>query len=480
MLINNIQKYIKGLHPLLWCLWALAGSITATGQQTDSLASYLKEAAAGNPGLRAKYSMYLAALEKVPQVGALPDPEVQFGYFIKPMELMEGYQRADFRIMQMAPWFGSLQAARDEASKMALARYQEMLGMRNDLFLQVKSSWYQVYRTTREIGITEKNLSLLRSLERMAIIRFKSAENSSSPSTAGMTPNNGDVPKPGSSGMPGGNMGGTSAVPAGGGNMPDPAGGGMGGGSKGGLVSLLRVQIEIGSIENRISLLQDQLKTEKQRFNRYLNRKPGTEVHVPDSLPVASLPGTLALLADSIMNNPMIRMYEADREANEARIRMADRMGYPMVGIGLNYTVIQKFPDVTSDMNGKDMVMPMIAATVPIYRKKYRALRREAGYLRDAAAESVINARNDLRVGYQEAVQLYQDAERRIELYNRQVSLAEKTLSLLTSSFSAAGTDFEEILRMQQQLIDYQFRHIEAVVDRNLATATIVSIISNN
>ncbi|MCX6224251.1 MAG: TolC family protein [Bacteroidia bacterium] len=453
---------------------------TANAQQADSLSAYLKEATASNPGLKAKYSLYLAALEKVPQAGALPDPEVQFGYFIKPMELMEGYQRADFRLMQMAPWFGTLKAAKDEASKMAMARYQEMLSIRNELFLQVKSSWYQVFRTKKEIEVTEKNLALLRSLERMAIIRFKAAEIPVSPGAGGMAAGNETALKPGTSGMSGENMGRTAAISGDSGNMPNSADAVMGSSSQGGMVGLLRVQIEIGSIENRISMLHDQLKTEKQRFNLFLNRNPGTEVFVSDSLMEATLPGSLTLLADSIVNNPMIRMFEADREANEARIKMAGRMGFPMVGIGLNYTLIQKFPDVTSEMNGKDMVMPMITATLPIYRNKYKALRREAEFLRDASAESVNNVRNGMLVSYQEAVQLYKDADRRIELFNRQVSLAEKTITLLTSSFSSAGTDFEEILRMQQQLLDYQFKHIEATVDRNLAIATLISIIAYN
>jgi outer membrane protein TolC len=124
--------------------------------------------------------------------------------------------------------------------------------------------------------------------------------------------------------------------------------------------------------------------------------------------------------------------------------------------------------------------MPMITATLPIYRKKYIAQQREAGFFRDAAGESAANAKNELTVSFQESVEQLKDAERRVELNKRQASLAEKTVTLLTSSFSTAGTDFEEILRMQQQLLDYQYKHIEAMVDRNTAIARLLSIISYN
>jgi len=315
----------------------------------------------------------------------------------------------------------------------------------------------------------------------MALIRFKTSGISSSAGTGSTSSVMGTSQKTGNSGMAGGNMGNVSAGSGGNSagipNSTDPA---MGSSNQGGMVNLLRVQIEIGSLENRLALLKDQLITEKTRFNSYLNRKPHIEVFVSDSLMEATLPGLLALLADSIVNNPMIKMYEADRAANEAKIKMVTRMGYPMVGIGLNYSLIQKRPDATFMMNGQDMIMPMFTATLPIYRKKYNAMHREAEFLRDASAESVANARNELSVNYQEIAELYKDAERRVELFKRQASLAEKTITLLTASFSAAGTDFEEILRMQQQFLDYQFKQIEALVDRNLAIATLMSIIAYN
>jgi outer membrane protein TolC len=365
------------------------------------------------------------------------------------------------------------------ASKMALAKLMEMESARNEVILKVKTSWYTLYKTHAEIASTEKNLILLRSLERMALVRFKAAGNPVSGSSGAMAATVEPDQKAGSSGMQGGSMGSSaSGSGASGGSMPGSPDSPMGGNSQGGLVGLLRVQMEIGELANSLVSLQDQLVTQTTRFNLLLNRKPESAVFVADSLPEAILPGTLAQLSDSITNNPMVRMLEADREANEAKIVMATKMGYPMIGIGLNYSLIQKVPDGKSMMNGKDMVMPMLTATLPVYRKKYQSQRREAGYLRDAAGESARNVRNDLEVSYQEALQQYQEAGRRLKLYENQVSLAEKSISLLTRSFSVAGTDLEEILRMQLQALGYEIKQIEARVDQNTAVATMLSIVS--
>jgi hypothetical protein len=41
----------------------------------------------------------------------------------------------------------------------------------------------------------------------------------------------------------------------------------------------------------------------------------------------------------------------------------------------------------------------------------------------------------------------------------------------LLSGFSTTGNNYEEILRMQMRVLDYAFKHIEAIVDYNMAAA---------
>ena len=85
---------------------------------------YLEIAAKNNPGVLQKFTEYKASLQKIPQVGSLPDPELSMGVFLKPMELVGGNQVADFRLMQMFPWFGVLKNAKDEMSLMAKAKFE--------------------------------------------------------------------------------------------------------------------------------------------------------------------------------------------------------------------------------------------------------------------------------------------------------------------------------------------------------------------
>lgn len=444
-------------------------------QQNDSLLLYLKYAAENNPGLKSKFLEYSASLEKIPQAASLPDPEIQFGFYIQPMEQSWGKQIADIKLMQMFPWFGTLKASKDEASKMAIAKLENFQSTKNELFFNIKSQYYSLYQIKKEIRILEKNIKILQTIEQLVLIKYKSnSENSSISSVKNMnagTSSSGQNPSSMAgtgmttqSGM--NNNSQTTSMPSSGSSMPS--------GGSNEMVNLFRIQIEINTLENNLALLNDRLKVDKVSFNRYLNRKSEMDVFITDSIAVSELPANFNSLADSISNNPMVKMFLADSAAYEAQIKMTKRMGYPMLGVGVNYSVFVKSANSTNMMNGNDMIMPMFTVTLPIYRKKYNSKSREAEYLRDAASYASVNAINDIRVIYQQTIKNLNDADRRLLLYSKQSGLAEKSLSLLITSFSANGADFEEILRMEQQLLDYELKKVEAATDKNTAIAQLL------
>ncbi|TFH25726.1 MAG: hypothetical protein E4H10_09020 [Bacteroidia bacterium] len=479
--MNHSKKYI------ILIIAALVSHLAAFAQ--DSLSYYLEQAALYNPRVKASYLEYSAALERAPQAASLPDPSLQFGYFIKPMELLGGNQVADITLMQMFPWFGTLKAAKDEASNMAMAKFENFRDAKNELYFNVKASYYKVYRTIKELDIAEKNLYILHSLEQLTLVKFRTAEKSPVSSSGASNPPGANMPstgspKMGSSGNSNqGGMGTGTNSPSTQSSSMGSSGGGMGGAMRGSgnddMVNLLRLQIEIHELENRIASLKDQLATDKVSFNRFLNRSSTSEIFTGDSLLQAPIPLDILTLADSLRNHPMVKMFEAESEANAARLEMVTRMGYPMLGIGLNYMVIQERAGNTDMMNGKDMTMPMVSLTLPIYRKKYKAMRHEAELLREAAGLSAENVSNDLGVRFQQTLQNIYDADRRVKLYTAQAMLAEQSVQLLITSYSASSTDFVEVLRMQQQLLDFQFKQVEAVVDKNTSIAQVVYLTGN-
>jgi outer membrane protein TolC len=450
------------------------------------LEEYLVEAAENNPQLRASFNEYLAALEKVPQMGSLPDPQLTFGYFTKPMEYLMGNQRAELSLMQMFPWFGTLRYQKDEASQMANARYQLFLENKNQLYYQVKETWFDMYGLEAEIQLMEENIELLRTLERIAMIRFRSGGAEINPGNTerrNLSPRSGESPS--NQGMPGMGAMDNRQAPTG---TSRSASGGMGGmsagamGSGGGMVDVLRAQMEIKELESRIAMLRDSKKPLISRFNRLLNRPSDRPVLIADTLSAQSLPlDRLTLLDSAMMNNPMIRMYESEMQAYEAQREMARREGYPMIGAGFNYMVFS--PRAGAEgmaMGGQNMLMPMVSVTIPINRKRYRAMQKEAELLRESAQLRQTGEKNQLSVLWEEAMRDLDDAERRIGLYQDQETLAGQAQRLITTSYSAGTAGFDEVLRVQQQMIDYRLSLINAIIDQNETIARIEMLAAIN
>lgn len=411
-------------------------TISVRAQQLpDSLLSYLEIAAKNNPDLNRKFYEYQAALQKVPQVGSLPDPEFSAGFFLKPMELVNGKQVADLRLMQMFPWFGVLRSAKDEMSLMANAKYELFRDAKLQVYYDVQRTWYELYKIRKDISISEKNIEILKTIERLATVKFQASSASGTGSAQGLT-----------------SMGSND--------------------DNTGLADLYRIQIEKGDLQNNIENLKDQDRTVTSQFNSYLNRLPETPVFIPDSFVVDTLSVSFISISDSILtNNPKLAMLEYEKQSYEARKKMVKNMGYPMIGVGLDYSFISKKEMPESSMNGRDMIMPMVSVSLPIYRKKYKAMATEAELLKTAASNSYTARVNSLQTEFFQAFQMYQDAERRVSLYNNQYQLASKSLDIIIKNFASSSSTLTDLLRIRQQVFDYELKEAEAIADLNTATA---------
>jgi outer membrane protein TolC len=444
--------------------------------QRDSLSQYLKIAAENNPALKAKYAKYLADLQKVPQVSSLPDPDISFGYFIQPMELIGGKQQAQIQFMQMFPWFGTLKSAKDEASAMALSSFELFRAEKEEIFYSVLKSYYQLFLNEKQIQVYDTTFVLLKSIEQLLFTKLKTVNiGSTNPVNSGNQQTNNNS-RQGSSSM-GMNSNNQPSGQQGSASMNNPS---MTGNSTA-FADLLRLQVEIKELEDNIASIKNRKQMLMIQINTLLNRNSVNEFVFPDSLKTPLFDFYNPALFDSIKtNNPMLKMNKADILAYKKRREMNKKMGYPMVGLGLNYSLINKSEMSTSEMNGKDMVMPMLTVKLPIYRKKYNAAIKEAQYLESSANEQLKSTENMLYMSYSEYLFALKDAERKLSLYHDIISLTQKSFDLLLVQYTSSGADFDAIIRLHRQLLDYKLNITQTKVDKLSAMAGLQKLLSKN
>jgi outer membrane protein TolC len=484
-------KYVTAMLMIIW----VNGIVS--GQETGSLSRYLEMAAQNNPAVKAAFHTYEASLQKIPQAGAYEDPQLDIGFFLQPMDIVGGREIARFQLMQMFPWFGTKKAARTEAQHMAKMAFEQFRETRDKLYLEIYTQWYVLCGLQQKRLNSEENKKLLQQLETLALQKFSTGGISS-----GQKAKNQGIramsseQSPANASMSGMSMGGNSPSVS---KPPSGNSGGMEnmgmGNSSPSMSEVLRIQLEIIELESNIESILSEIVAEKARFNALLNRPAESEISLPDKFSqIPFLLNVEAVLERMKDGNPMLGMIQEETLAYEAKLEMDKKMGYPMFGVGLQYMLIGKTPETNNpgtemgemtdmdnstnsssmkSMNGKDMWMPMISISIPVFRNKYKAVQKESKLLRQAGEEKYTDTFNRLQAELYRYKHQLDDAARKITLYQKQSGIARTTYDLIVQEFVSGKSDLSDAIQIQRQLLDYQLKESESVANFNTIVANI-------
>jgi cobalt-zinc-cadmium efflux system outer membrane protein len=399
--------------------------VTNAEAQTE-LDNYLKMGAQNNPGLKAKFAEYNAVLEKIPQVGTLPDPTVSFGYFISPVETRVGPQQAKFGVNQMFPWFGSLNTKEDVVVQRAKARYEAFEEAKSKLYFDIKSAYFNIYFVQKGIAITRENIAILNTFRQLALIKVETGKSSA--------------------------------------------------------VDEMRIEIEINEMENQLIYLLDTKWSLEVQFNKLLNLSVDNPITIPDILWDKNLDLSKESLLDSVTNqNHLVKQLDYDITSWQKQEIAAKKTGSPNFSIGLDYVLVGNSSNPgLGDENGRDAILfPKIGISIPLYRKKYKSMIKEAAFFTEATQFKKEEKQNQLTSLFEKGYRDYMDGKRRIVLFQKQLKLAEKSLAILLTSYSNNGQNFEEVLRMERKVLKFALELDKARADNNASAAFITYLTGN-
>jgi outer membrane protein TolC len=382
----------------------------------DILNQYLQTAAKNNPGIRAKFNEYNASLEKVPQVGTLPDPSLIFGYFIMPVETKNGPQNLKISFAQMFPWFGTLNSKEDVFTSAAKSKYENFEEAKSKLFFEVKTTYYELYFIKKGIDISLENISILETFKRLALIKIEAGKASG--------------------------------------------------------VDELRVELELNDLENKLALLRDKWFVNTIKFNNLLNIDDNSDIQIPNILWIDDIKYSRQAIIDSLtINNHQLKSLYFLKESFAYNEQLSRKQGLPNIILGVDYTSIGS--SGTSPEAGKDALMVKIGITIPLYRKKYSAMVNEAIIQQQVIEDKKLDKVNVLETLFERVYSEYTDANRRIILFEKQSKLAKRAIKLLENEYANSGKNFEEILRMDKSVLKYSFELEKARADKQASIAFI-------
>ena len=387
-----------------------------------SLEGYLEYAALQNPGLRSKFSQWKAALERIPQAHSLPDPKFNYGYYISEVETRVGPQNHRVGIAQTFPWFGTLGLRNDKASEEAKIAKELFDAEKVDLFYQVKAAYYEYYYLGQAIEITHQNIELLKSLEGVAQAKVR-------------------------------------------------AGSGMGG--------VIQAQIEIGKLEDRLKTLNELRLPMLAKLKAVIGLKNESQLPLPKA--IAYSPVSIEWdQVSSLINesNHEVQRLEHQTKTRSIEVALAKKQFYPDVQLGVDYIATGEAANPGVSDSGKDPVMAMFSVNIPLWYGKKRAALAEAENQYRASIADLQDSRNQLSADLKMALFEFQDAERKLGLYQTTLmTLARNSLNVARESYEGGRVEFSELIDAQRLLLEFQLSYERARTDREINLAKIERIL---
>ncbi|MDN3596352.1 TolC family protein [Zunongwangia endophytica] len=373
--------------------------------EAQQLEAYIQEAQESNPMVEAIRAKYDISKEQINAVNSLPNTEFSAGYFVSEPETRTGPQQAKFSVKQMLPWFGTISAKQHYASSLAEEDQIEVETALRKLRLSVSSAYFQLYEWQKKIEVVQENIDLLRVYEELAL----------------------------------------NGVEVG----------------KAGAVDILKLQMQQNKLKDQLINLQNNLNAEKVAFNRLLNKENNASVAIIDTL---LLPGEEAKFS-AIKIHPELSKLDKTLESIDFAEAINQKEAAPQFGLGLDYINVGTRTDMAIPDNGKDIVMPMISFSVPIFNHKYSSVTAQ-NKLRKKQVSATKNQRlNELESRLSKALENRNSARNSVEIQLRNIELTKDAEAILMRSYESETLDFRDVLDIQEMRLEYQMKLAEAVSD---------------
>ncbi len=403
---------------LFLCL--LAPAVMAQEASTPLVLDELvQEALQKNPGVQASLRKVAAYRHRIPQAQALPDPVVSVGWMgdIKPF----GVQRQDpssyraLSAMQEIPFPGKLKLRGQMADREARAAWWEYEAARRAVVAEVKSAYYDYFAAHKAAAITRKNQDLLEKLIQIAETRYRVG--------------------------------------------------------KGIQQDVLKAQVELSKLRQRLTVLEQQQRTAQVRINTLLNRNAESPLAPPaqvEQVPLGYALETLYQLARE--NDTGLQREQRLIERNQFAVNLARKEYYPDLGVGYTWQNRPLMPE----MHGFTF-----SVNIPIfYKSKQREGVSEAAEELASAQRTRENRETQLAFEIKQYYLMAKASDELARLYSQAI-VPQSTLSLESAlaAYEVGSVDFLTVMENFITVLDYEIDYFRELANYQTALARLEPLV---
>lgn len=396
------------------------GLLTFGFSNAQQLETLIEEALKNSPEIQKFELQYSIVSEKVNEVNTIPNTEFGVGYFVSEPETRTGAQRFKVSAKQMIPWFGSITARENYVSSLADAKYEDIVIAKRKLIASVSQSYYNLYANKAKQKVLVQNIELLETYETLALTSVE--------------------------------VGKASAV------------------------DVLRLQMRQNELEQLKEVLAQQYLAEQTALNKLLNRDKDIVVNVVQELTIPS--ETTLINTENLSLHPELIKYDKLYQSVEQSELLNQKESLPMIGFGLDYVNVDKRPNMDFSDNGKDIVMPMVSVSIPIFNKKYKSQTKQNQLQQQEITAQKQERLNKLETVLDKAVNDRISARISYKTQTKNLKQANDAEEILIKSYETGTIDFNDVLDIQELQLKFQINQIESIKTYYVKT-TIVNYLSN-
>ncbi|PCH75836.1 MAG: transporter [Flavobacteriaceae bacterium] len=391
------------------------------GANAQNLNDYLSEAAKNNPALKGYQYKYESALEKIVEVGSVPNTTFGLGYFIQTPETRVGAQRAKLSVGQKLPWFGTLEAKKESAAFKAEAQANQFDFIKRKLFLDVKTLYFELFELNASKAIVHENITIMNTLEELALIQLEN--------------------------------------------------------SRATMVDVLKIRMEKNELYNKLHKVEQNTIAKTTAFNLLLNRAENTPLTIVENI---TLNEKDVFNKADITSNPKILQLNNLESALEKAALAVKKSALPMIGLKLDYVVVDKRAMDNLMDNGKDIIMPMVTVSIPLFSKKYSSKQKQLRLDQKAVATNKSSTLNQLHAIFSKASRGLSTSKVAIKTQEKNIKEATRAKEVLFAAYETSKIDFEQLLEIQQLKLKFQLKKVVAQKQYAVQKSTLEFLTKNN
>ena len=381
----------------------------------QELQSLISESLLNSPKIKKFELQYRIASEKVNEVNTLPNTDFGVGYFVSEPETRTGAQRFKVSIKQRLPWFGSITARENYINSLAFTKYEDITIAKRKLIVSVSKSYYKLATNTAKKAILNNNIKLLKTYE---ILALKSVEV-----------------------------------------------------GKASVVDVLLLQIRTNEIQQLIRFLEQQYISEQTNFNKLLNRDKDTAINTLNALDIPSV--DFEMNPEKLVFHPELLKYDKLYQSIEKSELLNQKENKPTIGFGLDYVNVSNRTDLNFSDNGKDILMPMLSISIPIFNTTYKSKTKQNELQQQEFLVQKQDRLNALEVLLDNAINNRVFARVSYETQVKNLKQAKNAEEILVKNYETGMIDFKEILDIQELQLKFEMNVIESVNNYFIQTTII-------